>query len=71
MSNQIGTSLTMEYDSSFPDFTLCPYRYTDKNVIINSESNHDMSDVTELLPSMKDMVLLIQKGEISYDITTL
>ena len=58
--HSVSPILTSEFD-----------RYTDKNVIINSESNHDMSDVTELLPSMKDMVLLIQKGEISYDITTL
>ena len=32
---------------------------------INSKSGHNMSEVNKLIPSMKDMILLIQKGEIN------
>ena len=65
LSNETGTSLKVEYDSTFPDFTLCPFDYETHVEKINSKSGHNMSEVNKLIPSMKDMILLIQKGEIN------
>ena len=63
VSSPVGNTITFEDDSKLLDFTMCPkfYRPQVPNITINS--GHNVSDIYELLPSMKTAIKYIIKGE--------
>ena len=63
ISSPVGNTITFEEDSRLLDFTICPkfYRPQVPNITINS--SHNVSDIYELLPSMKTAIQYIMIGE--------
>ena len=65
LSRKTGTTLKIEYEPKLPDFTICPWDYNHKFIkTITSQSGHNVSDVTRLLPSIKDLITSIIKGDV-------
>ena len=67
ISSPVGNTITFEEDSRLLDFTICPkfYRPQVPNITINS--GHNVSDIYELLPSMKTAIQYIIIGETGLD----
>ena len=65
LKKDVGTTLKIEPDGTFPDITICPFVYQEGIDIITGESNHSIADVANM-PSMKNAIKLILTGQNGY-----